>query len=183
MPGRHNLLNALAAVTVGLELGLAFERIAEGLNEFRGAERRFDVRGEPNGILVVDDYGHHPTEIAAVIAAARTFGRRIVVAFQPHRYSRTSALMDAFGPALAGADHIVLTDIYAASEDPIPGVTLEALGAAVSRVVTVPVDLVPRIEDVVAALVRVAAPGDIVITLGAGSIGAVPDRLVEALQA
>ena len=96
--------------------------------EFRGAERRFEVRGEPNGILVVDDYGHHPTEIAAVLAAARTLGRRIVVAFQPHRFTRTAALMDAFGPALAGADHIVLTDIYAAGEDPIPGVTLEALG-------------------------------------------------------
>ena len=112
MPGRHNLLNALATVAVGLELGLSFEHIAAGLEEFRGAERRFEVRGEPNGILVVDDYGHHPTEIAAVLAAARAFDRRIVVAFQPHRYTRTAALMDAFGPALAGADHVVLTDIY-----------------------------------------------------------------------
>ena len=88
VPGRHNLLNALAAVAVGMELGLSFDRVASGLKDFRGAERRFDVRGEPNGILVVDDYGHHPTEIAAVLAAARTLGRRIVVAFQPHRYSR-----------------------------------------------------------------------------------------------
>jgi UDP-N-acetylmuramate--alanine ligase len=181
VPGRHNLLNALAAVAVGLELGLSFDRVAEGLKDFRGAERRFDVRGEPNGILVVDDYGHHPTEIAAVIAAARTFGRRIVVAFQPHRFSRTASLMDAFGPALAGADHVVLTDIYPAGEDPIPGVTLETLGAAVRRGVSVPVDLVARLDDVVPAIVRVARPGDIVITLGAGSIGTVPDRLVEAL--
>ena len=142
VPGRHNLLNALAAVAVGLELGLSFDRVAAGLKDFRGAERRFDVRGEPNGILVVDDYGHHPTEIAAVIAAARTFGRRIVVAFQPHRYSRTASLMEAFGPALGGADHVVLTDIYAAGEDPIPGVTLETLAAAVRRSVAVPVDLV-----------------------------------------
>jgi UDP-N-acetylmuramate--alanine ligase len=183
VPGRHNLLNALAAVAVGMELGLSFDRVAAGLKDFRGAERRFDVRGEPNGILVVDDYGHHPTEIAAVIAAARTFGRRIVVAFQPHRFSRTSSLMDAFGPALAAADHVVLTDIYAAGEDPIPGVTLETLGAAVRRSVNVPVDLVPRLDDVVPAIVRVARPGDIVITLGAGSIGTVPDRLVEALKA
>ena len=183
VPGRHNLLNALAAVAVGLELGLSFDRVAAGLKDFRGAERRFDVRGEPNGILVVDDYGHHPTEIAAVIAAARSFGRRIVVAFHPHRFSRTSALMDAFGPALAAADHVVLTDIYAAGEDPIPGVTLEALGAAIRRGVTVPVDLIPRLDDVVPAIVRVARPGDIVITLGAGSIGTVPDRLVEALKA
>ena len=121
VPGRHNLLNALAAVAVGMELGLSFDRVASGLKDFRGAERRFDVRGEPNGILVVDDYGHHPTEIAAVLAAARTLGRRIVVAFQPHRYSRTAALMEAFGPALAGADHVVLTDIYSAGEEPIAG--------------------------------------------------------------
>jgi UDP-N-acetylmuramate--alanine ligase len=183
VPGRHNLLNALAAVAVGLELGLSFDRVAAGLKEFRGVERRFDVRGEPNGILVVDDYGHHPTEIAAVIAAARSFGRRIVVAFQPHRFSRTSSLMDAFGPALGAADHVVLTDIYAAGEEAIPGVTLEALGAAIRRSVKVPVDLVPRLDDVVPAIVRVARPGDIVITLGAGSIGTVPDRLVEALKA
>ena len=165
-----------------MELGLSFDRVASGLKDFRGAERRFDVRGEPNGILVVDDYGHHPTEIAAVLAAARTLGRRIVVVFQPHRYSRTASLMDAFGPALAAADHIVLTDIYSAGEDPIAGVTLDTLGAAVRRSVTVPVDLVPRLDDVVPAIVRVAKPGDVVITLGAGSIGSIPDRLVEALR-
>ena len=181
VPGRHNLLNALAAVAVGMELGLSFDRVAAGLEDFRGAERRFDVRGEPNGILVVDDYGHHPTEIAAVLAAARTFGRRIVVAFQPHRYSRTASLREAFGPALASADHIVLTDIYSAGEEPIAGVTLGTLGAAVRRSVTVPVDLVPRLDDLVPAIVRVARPGDVVITLGAGSIGGVPDRLVAAL--
>ncbi len=181
VPGRHNLLNALAAVAVGMELGLSFDRVAAGLKDFRGAERRFDVRGEANGILVVDDYGHHPTEIAAVLAAARTLGRRIVVVFQPHRYTRTASLMEAFGPALAAADHIVLTDIYSAGEDPIAGVTLDALGAAVRRGVTAPVDLVPRLDDVVSAIVRVAKPGDVVITLGAGSIGSVPDRLVAAL--
>ncbi|HEX3644992.1 MAG TPA: UDP-N-acetylmuramate--L-alanine ligase [Vicinamibacterales bacterium] len=181
VPGRHNLLNALAAVAVGMELGLSFDRVASGLKDFRGAERRFDVRGEPNGILVVDDYGHHPTEIAAVLAAARTLGRRIVVAFQPHRYSRTAALMDAFGPALAGADHIVLTDIYAAGEDPIAGVTLDTLGAAIGRRLTVPVDLVPQLDDLLPAIVRVARPGDVVITLGAGSIGSVADRLVAEL--
>jgi UDP-N-acetylmuramate--alanine ligase len=174
-------LNALAAVAVGMELGLSFDRVAAGLKAFRGAERRFDVRGEPNGILVVDDYGHHPTEIAAVLAAARPFNRRIVVAFQPHRFSRTASLMDAFGPALAAADYVVLTDIYPAGEDPIAGVTLDALGAAVRRSVSAPVDVVPRVDDIVAALLRVVKPGDVVITLGAGSIGAVADRLVAAL--
>jgi UDP-N-acetylmuramate--alanine ligase len=182
VPGRHNLLNALAAIAVGMELGLSFDRVAAGLKDFRGAERRFEVRGEPNGILVVDDYGHHPTEIAAVLAAATTLGRRIVVAFQPHRFTRTASLMDAFGPALAGADHIVLTDIYAAGEDPIAGVTLDALGAAVRRAVRAPVDIVPRLDDVVPAIVRAARPGDLVITLGAGSIGALPERLIAALE-
>jgi UDP-N-acetylmuramate--alanine ligase len=181
VPGRHNLQNALAAVAVGMELGLNFERVAQGLRDFRGAERRFDVKGEPNGILVVDDYGHHPTEIAAVLAAARTLNRRIIVAFQPHRYTRTASLIDAFGPSLANADHIILTDIYAASEDPIPGVTLETLAAAIRRVVTVPLDVAPQLDDLVQTIVRVARPGDVVITLGAGSIGTVPDRLLEAL--
>jgi UDP-N-acetylmuramate--alanine ligase len=182
VPGRHNLQNALAAVAVGLELGLPFERVAEGLLDFRGAERRFEVRGEPNGILIVDDYGHHPTEIAAALAAAKGLKRRIVVAFQPHRYTRTARLMDAFGPALAAADHIVLTDIYAAGEDPIPGVTLDVLAAAIRRSVVVTVDVVARIDDVVPALLRVARPGDVVMTLGAGSIGGVPEQLIAELN-
>jgi UDP-N-acetylmuramate--alanine ligase len=183
VPGRHNLQNALAAVAVGLELGLPFERIAAGLAEFRGAERRFEVKGEPNGILVVDDYGHHPTELAAVIAAAKTLKRRIVIAFQPHRYTRTAALMNDFGPSLHGADHIVLTDIYSAGEDSIPGVTIEALAAVVAGSTKAPVDIVSNIEDVVEALVKVARPGDVVLTLGAGSIGSVAAKLVDALNA
>jgi UDP-N-acetylmuramate--alanine ligase len=182
VPGRHNLQNALAAVAVAAELGMAFEQAAAGLQEFRGAERRFDVRGEPGGVLVVDDYGHHPTEIAAVVEAARSLGRRMVIAFQPHRYTRTAALIEAFGPALAGADHVVLTDIYAAGEDPIPGVTLDALAAAIRRGVSAPVDVVPRLDDVVPAIVRIARPGDVVITLGAGSIGGLADQIVAALE-
>jgi len=182
VPGRHNLLNALAAVAVGMELGLPFDRIAIGLEEFRGAERRFEVKGEPNGILVVDDYGHHPTEIAAVIAAAKTLRRRIVVAFQPHRYTRTAALLTEFGPSLAGADHIVLTDIYGAGEDPIAGVTIDALAEAVRREAGRPVEIARRIEDVAPLLARLARPGDVVLTLGAGSIGSVAAKLVDALE-
>ena len=182
VPGRHNLQNALATVAVAAELGVSFELAAAGLRDFRGAERRFDLRGEVNGILVVDDYGHHPTEIAAVLEAARPLGRRIVVVFQPHRFSRTASLMDAFGPALAGADHIVLTDIYAAGEDPVPGVTVDTLATAVRRSVTVPVDVVPRLEQVVPAVVRLVRAGDLVITLGAGSIGTLPDQLIAALE-
>jgi UDP-N-acetylmuramate--alanine ligase len=181
VPGRHNLQNALAAVAVALELDLPFERVAAGLREFHGAERRFELKGEPGGVLVVDDYGHHPTEIAAVLSAARGLNRRVVVAFQPHRYTRTKMLLDAFGPALAGADYVVLTDIYPAGEEPIPGVTLEALAASVRQAVHSPVEAVPRLEDVVPALLQLARPGDVVITLGAGSIGVVADRLVAAL--
>ena len=182
VPGRHNLENALAAVAVAAELGLSFEQAAAGLADFRGAERRFEVRGEPNGILVVDDYGHHPTAIAAVLAAAGSFGRRIIVAFQPHRFTRTAALMDGFGAALGGADHIVLTDIYAAGEDRISGITIEALADAIRRGVTVPVEVVAALDRVVPAIVRIARPGDLVITLGAGSIGTLPDQLLAALK-
>ncbi len=182
VPGHHNLLNALATVAVGLELGIPFERMAPGLNEFKGAERRFDVRGEPRGILVVDDYGHHPTEIAAVLAAALPLNRRIVIAFQPHRFSRTQALFDAFGPSMAGADAIVLTDIYAAGEEAIAGVTLDALAARVRSQLAVPVEVVPRLADVAPALARLAQPGDVVITLGAGSIASVPDQLLALLD-
>jgi UDP-N-acetylmuramate--alanine ligase len=183
VPGRHNLLNALAAVAVGLELGLRFDQIATGLREFRGVERRFEIRGEPGGVLIVDDYGHHPAEIAAVLDAAKAFNRRIIVAFQPHRYSRTASLLDEFGPALAAADHVVLTDIYAAGEDPISGVTLDRLAAAVRARVGKPVDVVPALDDVDRVVLGLVRPGDMVITLGAGSIGAVADRLVDALAA
>ncbi len=181
VPGRHNLANALAVVAVGLELDVPFDQIASGLEQFRGAERRFEVKGEPNGILIVDDYGHHPTEIAAVLAAARAFRRRVHVVFQPHRYSRTAALLADFGPALAAADHIVLTDIYAAGEDPIPGVSVETLAAAIRGATDVPLDVVPRLDDVPALVASTARPGDVVITLGAGSVGALPDRLIAVL--
>lgn len=182
VPGHHNLLNALAAVAVGLEIGLPFDRIVPGLREFKGAERRFEVRGEPHGVLIVDDYGHHPTEMAAVMAAAKALNRRTVVAFQPHRHSRTAALLDQFGPSLTGAAHVVLTDIYPAGEEPIPGVTIDALALRMRAHLDVPVDVVRNVADVAPAVARVVRPGDLVITLGAGSIGAVPDQLLGLLE-
>jgi UDP-N-acetylmuramate--alanine ligase len=183
VPGRHNLLNALAVVTVAECLDVSFDQVAGALYEFHGAERRFQRVGEAGGVLVVDDYGHHPTEIAAVLAAARVaLGRRLVVAFQPHRYSRTARLMDAFGSAFADADEVVLTDIYAASEDPIPGVTIEALAAAIARRAACPVSLTGTLDELVVALAAKAKPGDAVLTLGAGSIGSVPKRLLRALE-
>jgi UDP-N-acetylmuramate--alanine ligase len=182
VPGRHSVQNALAAVAVGLELDVPFPTIAAALADFAGAERRFERRGPVGGITVVDDYGHHPTEIAAVLAAARAARpARIVVAFQPHRYSRTRDLTADFGAALAQADEVVLTDIYGAGEDPIPGVTIDALADAVNAARDRPVHLARSLNDVVPALVEIARPGDLVITLGAGSIGAVAPKLVQAL--
>jgi SAM-dependent methyltransferase len=183
VPGRHNLQNALAAVAVALQVGIDFPTVASALRDFRGAERRFERHGEAGGVLVVDDYGHHPTEIAAVIAAARaTLGRRLIVVFQPHRYSRTRDLLAAFGPALAGADELLLTEIYAAGEEPVPGVTGELLAAAVREGSGRHVYFVRTLEEIIPAVLAVARPGDAVITLGAGSIGSIPARLLDALR-
>ena len=183
VPGMHSVRNALAAVAVGLELDVPFAKIASALAEFHGAERRFERRGIVNGISVVDDYGHHPTEIAAVLSAARAAKpARIVVAFQPHRYTRTRDLMAEFGRALSAADEVVLTDIYAASEDPIPGITVEALAAAVSDGRPVPAHVVKRLDDVASAVADLARPGDLVLTLGAGSIGGLATALVTELE-
>jgi UDP-N-acetylmuramate--alanine ligase len=182
VPGRHNLMNALGAVAVGLETGVPFTNIARGLEDFQGAERRFQLVGEERGVMVVDDYGHHPTEIAAVIAAARAgLDRRVVVVFQPHRYTRTRDLLESFGTALAAADEVILTDIYAAGEAPIPGATAEAVEAAVRKTGR-PVRLVKALDEIPAAVASTARANDLVITLGAGSIGTVPERILEALR-
>jgi len=183
VPGRHNLLNALAAVAVGLEVGIPFDRIAAALGEFRGAERRFQLRGEAGGVMVVDDYGHHPTEIAAVLAASRAgIDRRVVVVFQPHRYTRTQQLMREFGEALSAADEIVLTDIYAAGEPPIPGVTIDALADAVRAVASCSVHVVPSLDALPGYVARLARDGDLILTMGAGSIGGVGDRILAAVR-
>ena len=183
VPGRHNLLNALACIAVTLELGVTYEQAAAALAEFRGAERRFQLLGEVDGVMVVDDYGHHPTEIAAVLAAARAgLDRRLLVVFQPHRYSRTAQLREEFGAALAGADELVLLDVYAAGEDPIPGATAESIADAVRAHGGIPVAIVRPIDAVAAAVAQRARPGDIVITLGAGSIGTVGERILRALR-
>ena len=183
VPGRHNMLNALAAVAVGLEVGIPFPQVASALEEFQGADRRFQRLGEEDGVMVVDDYGHHPTEIAAVLAAARAgIDRRLVVVFQPHRYTRTSQLMREFGEALSTADEVVLTDIYSAGEPPIPGVTIDALAAAIRTSARGTVRVVAALEDVPAAVARTVQPGDLVLTLGAGSIGGTGERILEAIR-
>jgi UDP-N-acetylmuramate--alanine ligase len=183
VPGRHNLQNALAAIAVGLELGVSLEAAVEAPAGFPGAERRFQVLGTAGDVTVVDDYGHHPTEIAAVLDAARDVQpTRLVAVFQPHRYSRTRDLHDDFGPALARADVVVVTDIYAAGEEPIPGITLEGLAAAVRRAIPESV-VVPDLDDVPAAVARLARPGDLVVLLGAGSIGRIGKAVLASLAA
>ncbi len=184
VPGRHNLRNALAAVCVGLQLGLAWDRIAFGLAEFQGAERRLQVVGERDGVLVVDDYGHHPTEIAAVIAACReAWARRLVLLFQPHRYTRTAGLLEEFADVLAQADDVCLLPIYAASEDPIPGVTAEVLAAAITRRSGRPVNVVGGVAAAPGAIAASARAGDLIVTLGAGSVGSLGPQLLDALEA
>lgn len=184
VPGRHNLRNALAAVAVGLELAVPFDRIAAGLAEFHGAERRLQVIGERAGVLVVDDYGHHPTEIAAVVAACReAWPRRLVLLFQPHRYTRTAGLMDEFATELAKADLVCLLPIYAASEDPIAGVTSEVLAEAIGAKGGKPVHLVDSLAEAPASLAPLLKAGDLVVTLGAGSVGTLGPKLIDVLEA
>jgi UDP-N-acetylmuramate--alanine ligase len=183
IPGRHNVLNALAAVAMAGELGVAFIHTARALAAFHGAVRRFQRRGEARGVVVIEDYGHHPTEIAAVIAAARAIVRgRLIVAFQPHRFSRTHALLADFGPAFAGADIVMLTDIYAAGEDPIEGVTMEALANAVATTYQGELHVVGALGHLPHEVTRVARAGDLVVLLGAGSIGSAAGRVLDALN-
>lgn len=176
VPGAHNICNALAAVAVGLDLEMNFELIAEALAAFHGAERRFQIKGcaggddDSHNILVVDDYGHHPTEIRATLAAAKSTGRRLVVLFQPHRYTRTQALHDDFARSFYDADVVLLTDIYAASEEPIAGVTAQALAEEIERFGHRNVRYVGSVEQGVQTLLDVRQPGDLVLTLGAGNV-------------
>jgi len=180
VPGRHNVLNATAAVAIAHQLGVSGEKIAEGLNHFRGVDRRFQVRGEARGVTVVDDYGHHPTEIRATLAAARECGhKRIYVIFQPHRFSRTKDLLDEFGGAFKDADTVVVLPIYAASEEPIPGVTAENL---VSRIQGPTVHYAPEFAAAVAAITAEAHAGDLILTLGAGNVSQLAPQILAALE-
>jgi UDP-N-acetylmuramate--alanine ligase len=171
VPGRHNVANALAAIVVGLDLEVPFARITECLAGFRGADRRFQLKGDVGGIMVIDDYGHHPVEIAATLAAAkRGWGRRTVVVFQPHRYTRVLALTSEFARAFGDADVLAVTDIYPAGEMPIAGVDAESVTRAIRDHGHPDVTLVKDLKEVPAWLRSRARPGDMVITLGAGSV-------------
>jgi UDP-N-acetylmuramate--alanine ligase len=183
VPGHHNVLNALAAVAVGLEVEVGFALIAEALAGFRGVGRRFETRGEVRGVRVIDDYGHHPTEIRATLAAARGLGERVLVVFQPHRYSRTAALEDEFGRAFGHADHAWVLDIYAAGEAPLAGVTSAALVEHAARAGAQHLEYVADPAAAAEAVASEARPGDVVITLGAGDVWKLGDRILERLRA
>jgi UDP-N-acetylmuramate--alanine ligase len=183
LPGRHSATNALAAVAVGYELEIPFSRVAEALGDFTGIHRRFEIKGEPQGITIIDDYGHHPVEIQATIEAIHdSWKRPLIVIFQPHRFSRTRDLFDDFLIAFEGADRLVLTEVYAAGENPIEGVTSEALYQAIKRKGHMEVEFIPDKGQIVKQLPGKLNPGDIVLTLGAGDIYKVGEALVEALK-
>jgi UDP-N-acetylmuramate--alanine ligase len=179
--GRHNVINSLAAVAAGMELDIPFEKIAEALASFQGVGRRLEFKGERAGIAVMDDYGHHPTEIKATLQALRERfpARRTIVVFQPHRYSRTRILADEFAVCFAGADVLGLLDIYAASETPIPGVTSDWLAERI-RAQGTSVARLPASEGP-AALKTLVRPGDVVLTLGAGDVWKWGDTLLQSL--
>ena len=184
VPGLHNVYNSLAAIAVGFELEVPFTQIAEALGNFTGSGRRFQFKGEVGGVLIIDDYGHHPTEVRATLAAAKigSGGRRIVVLFQPHRYSRTHDLMEEFARSFNNADTLFVTDIYAASEDPIEGVTAEALTGAIKRFGHKDVRYVGPLESSATTMRDHVKPGDLVVTLGAGTVSRVSDQLLSLLR-
>jgi UDP-N-acetylmuramate--alanine ligase len=183
MPGAHNIANALAAVAVGLELDIPFPAISEGISQFTGISRRLEQRGEVADMVFVDDYAHHPTEIIATLETVKAMWKRPVVAvFQPHRYSRTQALWERLGRSFYNADSVVVTSIYGAGEDKIPGVTAELVAEAALRSGHRDVHYLPEREQVIDHLAGSLKPGDAVVTLGAGDIWKVGDELIRRLS-
>lgn len=185
VPGKHNVYNALAATAVALEMEVPFDVVAEAFTKFKNANRRFQFKGEVGGVTVVDDYGHHPTEIVATLSAAKNSsgGKRSVVIFQPHRYSRTHELMDDFVIAFNNADVLYVLDIYAASEQPLEGVTAEVLAENIKKFGHKNVSYIGDIDTAIEQVLPNVQPGDLVITLGAGSVTRLSDDLVSALRA
>lgn len=180
-PGRHNILNALAAIGVAQAVDIPFETCVAGVATFKGVGRRFEKRGEKNGVTVIDDYGHHPTELAATLATARVVypGRRLVAAFQPHRYTRTEALFDDFSHVFCCVDALFLTEIYAASEKPIPGISGKKLAAHIEEVCNAQVYFYPTLDGLLTGLNAYLKPDDVLLTLGAGSITKVGSAWLE----
>jgi UDP-N-acetylmuramate--alanine ligase len=184
VPGAHNILNATAAIAVGIGLDINTEDIRRALDEFRGVDRRFQFKGSGAGVTVIDDYGHHPTEIKATLAAAKECGyRRVLAVFQPHRYTRTQLLMEDFAEAFRDADAVFMLDIYAASETPIAGVTSQVLAARVRDRCGKAAEYVASFDDAVEAIAKSAQAGDMVLTLGAGNVSQLGPLIVDRLSA
>ncbi len=183
VPGKHNVLNALGAMAAAHCCGMDLQSMQEGLRFFNGVKRRFEIVGETDNIMVVDDYAHHPTEIKATLEAARQSGKRIICVFQPHRFTRTNFLWSEFLEAFHGADILLLDDIYAAGEDPIPGISADKLAGQLQGQGHRGVHFLSGEEQLVAALQQIARAGDIVITMGAGDIWRVGRRFLDALAA
>ena len=184
VPGVHNVLNATAAIAVGLELDIRLESIREAIAAYLGVDRRFQVRGQARGVTVIDDYGHHPTEVRATLAAARQCGfPKIHVVFQPHRYTRTQLLMDDFAKAFPDADSLVILDIYAASESPIEGITGEVLAERIREAGQHEARYAASFAQAVEAIVAQAHEGDMIMTLGAGSVSQLGPMILEKLHA
>ncbi|MGD0568138.1 MAG: UDP-N-acetylmuramate--L-alanine ligase [Candidatus Sulfotelmatobacter sp.] len=183
VPGVHNILNATAAIAVGIGLDVGPDAIRAALDQFRGVDRRFHLRGSVAGVSVIDDYGHHPTEIKATLAAARQCGfRKIHVVFQPHRYTRTRDLIEAFTTAFGDADSLFVLDIYAASEKPIEGISGEALARTILDKSGRRAEYVSSFPDAVTAAAAVAEDGDMILTLGAGSVSQLGPMILERLK-
>jgi UDP-N-acetylmuramate--alanine ligase len=184
VPGRHNVANALAAVAVSHELDVPFENVADALREFSGVGRRFEIVGDVNGVLVIDDYAHHPTEIDSTLRTARQlYDGRLIVVFQPHLFSRTSDFVSEFARVLSQADQCILTDIYPAREEPIPGVTSEIIKEEGMKQGNRNFNYVGKKENAIAAVANMAKPGDVVLVMGAGSITYIRQQLLESLKA
>ncbi len=182
-PGRHVAQNALAAIAVGMELGMSFEHVKEGLARFKGIDRRLQIKGSSGGITVVDDYAHHPREIEVTIEAIKETGAgRVVVMFQPHRYSRTSLLFDDFVQVLLQADKLFLLDIYAASEDPIEGVSSQKLFEAIKESGHEDATYINGSQNIIETVLEALESGDTVLTLGAGNVWTYGEKIAEALE-
>jgi UDP-N-acetylmuramate--alanine ligase len=183
VPGSHNVKNALAAIGVALELDLSWDKIRGGLEKFRGVHRRFEIKGEARGVMVVDDYAHHPTEIEATLKGAKSgWKRRIITVFQPHLYSRTRDFHEEFGQVLLGSDVLVVTDIYPAREKPMPGITGDLVCESAKRLGHKDAFYVPRMEDVAFFLRKMVKKNDMVITMGAGDVHKVGEELLKLLE-
>ena len=179
VPGHHNLLNAAGVLATGLKLGFGAAELLTGLGTFRGTGRRFELKGTVHGVRVIDDYGHHPTEIQVTLAAARRYAGdgRLIVIFQPHRFSRTQAFAQGFADVLETADRAIVLEVYAASEKPIEGVTSKIITSKMTKG-----EYIPNFVEVTDSVVEMAEPGDVIITLGAGDVSSLAPIIVDGLN-